>query len=38
MDDCLIPINKLSLILPQEAAEMEATIFLRMENAVKEGM
>jgi hypothetical protein len=38
VDDCLIPINKLSVILPEEAAEMEATIFRRMENAVKEGM
>jgi hypothetical protein len=38
IDDSMISINKLSVILPEEAAEMEAIIFRRLENTVKEGM
>jgi hypothetical protein len=37
MDDCMISMKKLSVILPEEAAEMEATIFRRLENTIKEG-
>jgi hypothetical protein len=38
MDDSMISINELSLILPTEAAEMEATIFRRLDNIGGEGM
>jgi hypothetical protein len=38
MDNCMIRINKLSVILPAESAEMESIIFRRLENTVKEGM
>jgi NRPS condensation-like uncharacterized protein len=38
IEDSMISINKLSVILPQEAAEMEAMIFRRLENTDKEGM
>ncbi len=38
MNDCMISINKLSIILPEEAAEMEATIFRRLEYTEKDGM
>jgi non-ribosomal peptide synthetase component F len=38
MDDCMISIKKLSVILPEEAAEMQTKIFRRLENTVNEGM
>ncbi len=38
MNDCMISMKKLSIILPEEVAEMEATIFRRLENTIKEGM
>jgi hypothetical protein len=38
MDDSMRSINKLSIILPNEAAEMEATTFHRLDNIVGEGM
>jgi hypothetical protein len=38
MDDCMTPIKKLSILLPKEAAEMEAIIFYRLDNITKEGM
>jgi hypothetical protein len=38
MDDCMISMKKLSVILPEEAAEMEAIIFRRLGNTVKEGI
>jgi hypothetical protein len=38
MDESSRSINKLSLILPEEAEEMEAVIFHRLENIVNEGM
>jgi hypothetical protein len=37
MNDCMISMKKLSIILPEEAAEMEATIFRRLETIVGEG-
>jgi hypothetical protein len=37
-DDSIISINKLSLILPEEAREMQTIIFRRMENIGNEGM
>jgi hypothetical protein len=36
--DCMIPINKLSVILPEENAEMETRIFCRLESIANEGM
>jgi hypothetical protein len=36
-DDCMILMKKLSLILPEEAVEMQTKIFCRLENTVKEG-
>jgi hypothetical protein len=39
MNDCMImSMKKLSIMLPEEAAEMEAIIFRRLENIVEEGM
>jgi hypothetical protein len=38
IDDCMISIKKLSVILPEEAAEMQTKIFRRLENTVNEGM
>jgi non-ribosomal peptide synthetase component F len=38
MNDCMISMKELSIILPEEVAEMEATIFRRLENTIKEGM
>jgi hypothetical protein len=38
MNDCMMSIKKLSIILPEEVAELEATIFRRLENTIKEGM
>jgi hypothetical protein len=38
MDDCMIAMKKLSIILPEEVAEMEATMFRRLKNTIKEGM
>jgi hypothetical protein len=38
MDDCMISINKFSVTLPEEAAEMEEIVFHRLEYAAKEGM
>jgi NRPS condensation-like uncharacterized protein len=38
MDESCISINKLSLILPEEAQEMQSAIFRRLENIVNEGM
>jgi hypothetical protein len=37
-DDSIISINKLSVILPEEAREMQTIIFRRMENIGNEGM
>ena len=37
-DDSITSINKLSVILPEEAREMQAIIFRRMENIGNEGM
>jgi hypothetical protein len=37
-DDCMISINKLSVILPEEAEEMEGIVFRRLENTANEGM
>ena len=34
----MISINKLSLILPEEAEEMQTMIFDRLPNSVNEGM
>jgi hypothetical protein len=38
IDDSMILIKKLSMILPEEAAEMGSIIFHRLENTVNEGM
>jgi hypothetical protein len=38
MDDCMISINKLSIILPKEAEEMEGIVFRQLENTGNEGM
>jgi hypothetical protein len=38
MDDSMISINKLSVILPEEAEEMEGIVFRRLENTATEGM
>jgi hypothetical protein len=38
VDESSISINKLSLILPEEAEEMQTGIFHRLENIVNEGM
>jgi hypothetical protein len=38
IDDSMISIMKLSVILPEEATEMESIIFYRLENTVNEGM
>jgi aryl carrier-like protein len=38
MDDCMISMKKVYVILPEEAAEMGAMIFHRLENIVEEGM
>jgi hypothetical protein len=38
MDEYMISMKKLSIILPTEAAEMEATIFRRLEYTEKDGM
>jgi hypothetical protein len=35
MNDCMIVMKKLCVILPEEAAEMEATIFRRLENTIQ---
>jgi non-ribosomal peptide synthetase component F len=37
-DDCMISINKLSVILREEAEEMEGIVFRRLENTANEGM
>jgi hypothetical protein len=38
MDNCMISMKKLSVILPEEAAEIQTRIFCRMESIVKKGM
>jgi NRPS condensation-like uncharacterized protein/aryl carrier-like protein len=38
MNDCMISIKKLSVILPEEASEMEEITFYPLNNTVKEGM
>jgi hypothetical protein len=38
MDDSMISINKLSVILREEAGEMESMIFHRLEHTATEGM
>jgi hypothetical protein len=38
MNDCMISINKLSVILPEEAEEMEGIVFRRLESTSDEGM
>ena len=38
MNQSMISINKLSLILPEEAEEMQTMIFDRLPNSVNEGM
>jgi hypothetical protein len=38
MSESITSINKLSLILPKEAEEIEIVKFCRMENIVNEGM
>jgi non-ribosomal peptide synthetase component F len=38
LDDSITSISKLSVILPDEAEEMQAVIFRRLENTVNEGM
>jgi hypothetical protein len=38
LDDSITSISKLSVILPDEAEEMQAVIFRRMGNTVNEGM
>jgi hypothetical protein len=38
MNDCKISINKLSVILPEEAEEMEGIVFRRLESTSDEGM
>ena len=38
MDQSMISINKLSLILPEEAEEMQTMMFCRLKNVVNEGM
>jgi hypothetical protein len=37
-DDCMISINKLSVILREDAEEMEEIVFRRLENTANEGM
>jgi hypothetical protein len=37
-DHCMISINKLSVILREEAEEMEGIVFRRLENTANEGM
>jgi hypothetical protein len=38
MDNWVILMKKLSVILPEEAAEIEATIFHNLDNIIEEGM
>jgi hypothetical protein len=38
MDDCMIPIKKLSILLPKEAKETEGIVFRRLKNTANEGM
>jgi hypothetical protein len=38
LNGCMISIKKFSVILPEEAGEMEAITFCRLDNTVKEGM
>jgi hypothetical protein len=38
MNDCMISINKFSVILPDEAEEMEGIVFRRLESTSDEGM
>jgi hypothetical protein len=38
IDDCMLSMRKLSVILPEEAAEMESMVFRRLQNTIKKGM